>query len=368
MSPAQTRRPALATSFSTHNIFCRPIIPPPAPVVYVNGWDGVGKGTVSECLTLLLGRDKSLLIDVRSVGWDSVEEGRRGSTPRTNASPQKQHDQHPHFLLTPEHPRYSSFETDYGVNSIASPSLCQSPSSPSSTNQSASRPTSLCSSSSSLFTTTTTTTTTNTTTATKATIISTTTTTTPEWTTPCSSENLTRLLSHPANRYRIAVLPTCAPDTPGGRATLRTFEAAASRAGRLFVPVALTCSPATHAQRICGRSAGGLAADSAAGTTSGSGASRMMRLHLHRRGIGTGPGMGMGMGVGWTNGQGLATSMSTRALTVDTSSVTPFETALQIVEFVRALQAELEAELCSMGESTNKMPTNSLGKVEREKW
>jgi hypothetical protein len=81
--------------------------------------------------------------------------------------------------------------------------------------------------------------------------------------------------------------------------------------------------------------------------------------------IGTGPRMGLGMGVGWAKGQGLATPMSTKGLTMDVTSVTPFEAALQIVEFVRGLQAELDAELSSMGESTE-MPADRLDRLKRE--
>ncbi|KAK4241822.1 hypothetical protein C8A03DRAFT_11972 [Achaetomium macrosporum] len=312
MNPSHDRRPALATSFSTPNIFCRPFVPPPAPVVYVNGWNGVGKETVSECLTLLLGKDKSLLIDVRSVGWDSFEDRCRGSTNRTHTPQHKQQHKHQHeynSLLTPEHPRYLSFDIDYGVNNSIFSSSSSSASSPSCTRQQStspsctSRPTSASSDSTSLTT--------------NSTI-------SPLPTPTKSSENLTRLLSHPSNRARIAVLPACAPDTPGGRATLRTFEAAASRAGRLFVPVALTCAPGEHARRI-----------------------------------GTGPGMGLGMGLGWAKGQGLAMPMS-KGLTVDITCVTPFEAALQIVEFVRGLQAEWDAELCTRGEGTESAPADSL--------
>ncbi|KAK3341772.1 hypothetical protein B0T25DRAFT_617159 [Lasiosphaeria hispida] len=46
------------------DVFGRPMAPPPAPLVYINGWPGVGKEAVAGCLTLLLGADKSFLVDV----------------------------------------------------------------------------------------------------------------------------------------------------------------------------------------------------------------------------------------------------------------------------------------------------------------
>ncbi|SPQ17786.1 8a22e652-6387-4cf0-a719-485501e9d362 [Thermothielavioides terrestris] len=285
MSGLAGRRPGLASSASSPDIFCRPMEPSPAPLVYINGWHGTGKKTVAECLTLLLGRDKSLLIDVRGVGRDSPSGSSRAETSR---SPQYSkhghyHDRNHNPLLTPEHPRYFSFDLDCGPDltpSTSSRSAFISPASTTTTNDpSASAPT---------------------------------------------AENLALLLTHPRNRARLAVLPACAPDTPAGRATLRTFEAAAARAGRLFAPVALTCAPGEHARRV---------------------------------GF-TGPAMGVGMGVGWAKGQGLAAPMNA-GLTVDVTRVAAFEAALQIVEYVKGLEAEREAELCSAGGSPASTPGNS---------
>ncbi|AEO69990.1 uncharacterized protein THITE_46464 [Thermothielavioides terrestris NRRL 8126] len=277
MSGLAGRRPGLASSASSPDIFCRPMEPSPAPLVYINGWHGTGKKTVAECLTLLLGRDKSLLIDVRGHGH--------------------YHDRNHNPLLTPEHPRYFSFDLDCGPDltpSTSSRSAFISPASTTTTNDpSASAPT---------------------------------------------AENLALLLTHPRNRARLAVLPACAPDTPAGRATLRTFEAAAARAGRLFAPVALTCAPGEHARRESGE--------------------QETASFPSLPGMQTGPAMGVGMGVGWAKGQGLAAPMNA-GLTVDVTRVAAFEAALQIVEYVKGLEAEREAELCSAGGSPASTPGNS---------
>jgi hypothetical protein len=75
-------------------------------------------------------------------------------------------------------------------------------------------------------------------------------------------------------------------------------------------------------------------------------------------GMQTGPAMGVGMGVGWAKGQGLAAPMNA-GLTVDVTRVAAFEAALQIVEYVKGLEAEREAELCSAGGSPASTPGNS---------
>ncbi|KAH8883627.1 hypothetical protein GQ53DRAFT_771590 [Thozetella sp. PMI_491] len=121
--------------------------PTPAPFLYINGWPGVGKLAVAECLSLLLGRDKALLVNAGELHagyrrWDL-------------------HDQE-------ENP----------------------------------------------------------------------------------GDELTRLLSGSSSLRRLAILTDCTPDTPAGRTTAATYAAAASRAGRLFVPVCLECQPAEHRQRI----------------------------------------------------------------------------------------------------------------------
>ncbi|KAJ4290755.1 hypothetical protein N0V88_006504 [Collariella sp. IMI 366227] len=71
MNTPLDRRPSLASSVSAPNVFCRPMDPAPEPLVCINGRPGIGKETVAECLTLLLGKDRSLLIDVRSVGREN---------------------------------------------------------------------------------------------------------------------------------------------------------------------------------------------------------------------------------------------------------------------------------------------------------
>ncbi len=49
---------------------------------------------------------------------------------------------------------------------------------------------------------------------------------------------------------RIVVFADCQPPTPAGEAEARTYQAAAKRAGRLFVPVYLTCGHEEHMRRM----------------------------------------------------------------------------------------------------------------------
>ncbi|KAK3983949.1 hypothetical protein QBC44DRAFT_30903 [Cladorrhinum sp. PSN332] len=286
MSPSlDQRRPSCLTTnhfpppIAAPDVFGRPMDPAPAPLVYINGWPGVGKEAVAECLTLLLGRDKSVLIDVRSVGLDGDNGIDLPQSP----------------LLTPEHPRYFSFDLD--VESTSAGSFEESGTSPGG-----------------------------------------------DSTTPTSSgANLTRLLTQPSYSSRIAVLATCAPDTPAGRGTVQTFEAAASRSGRLFIPVALECAPAEHVRR-----AGSLQRQCSykarRTSTPGSGPETSLTLDLS----------------GHRNGkfqQKLAMPMH-KGLTVDITCSPAFEAALQIVEFVKGCVAERDAELCSSSSSAA-TPTDS---------
>ncbi|KAK4041576.1 hypothetical protein C8A01DRAFT_14717 [Parachaetomium inaequale] len=309
MSVVHNRRPPLATSVSAPDVFCRPMDPAPAPLVYINGWHGIGKETVAECLTLLLGKDKSLLIDVRSVGRETAPNNTCCGGGGSRVSKHKHHHRHEHNpLLTPEHPRYFSFDLDsdaYHFSPLPSPS--SSPSFSSAFSPPTSRSASFSSDS-----------TTATTISTSSTAPATTTT------------NLTALLTHPRNRARIAVLPACCPDTPAGHATLGIFEAAAARAGRLFVGVVLRCEEGVYLRRR-------RAEDGAAG------------------------GGGMGAGVccaqGQSQSQDLGLARPVKAgLTVDVTCVPAFEAALQIVEFVKGLEAERDAELCSSGGSAATTP------------
>lgn len=468
MNGPPERRPPLATSVSAPCIFSRPMDPAPAPLVYINGWHGIGKETVAECLTLLLGRDKSLLIDVRSVGCEAATTttsccGSNGASHNPNNNHQHQHQRtHRHDpnrqydhrpLLTPEHPRYFSFDADPDDQdpdvedpddpNLDTPSTNTTPTAAINTNP-ASNPSTTTTSRSASFSSASTNITAATT-ATASSISSSASSTTPSpllpllvsepqsqslsqpqpqphpeptdpdhLPTPCSSENLTALLSHPPNRSRIAILPACAPDTPAGRAAVRTFEAAAARAGRVFVAVALACEPVEHARRVEeGRvkgfsllrgGAGGLGlglrgrrrgrglSESFASLAVGGGAAGANGVGGSRRGSVDGgggggagsdvdgvegrlrglslpvplrpaiipevdedgvvgaaaaaAGEGMGMGVGWL--EGLAAPVKA-GLTVDVTRVPVFEAALQIVEFVRAREAERDAELCCRG-------------------
>ncbi|EAQ93699.1 predicted protein [Chaetomium globosum CBS 148.51] len=331
------RRPPLASSVSAPNIFCRPMEPGPAPVVYINGWNGVGKETVAEYLTLLLGNDNALLVDVRSVGRETASSSSCcGGGHTSKHKHRRRHEHHP--LLTPEHPRYFSPDLDadaHDFSPLPSPSFSTFSFSPP-----PSRSASF-SSSSTATTSTSYTSTTPTTTKPSSTIPSdknktlspthnhhhplppppaaapapaptTTTATTsptppyhththththdpdpnpnPNPTPPCSSENLTALLTRPSNGARIAVLPACCPDTAAGRAALRTFEAAAARAGRLFIGVVLRCREGGGGAG-CGGGGGGCGS----GTGSGGGVGRRVGLNT---GVGGGGGGGVGMGGG----------------------------------------------------------------------
>ena len=389
MGVPPNRRPPLTSAASAPDVFCRPIYPVPAPLVYINGWHGIGKETVAECLTLLLGKDKSLLVDIRSVGRDT-DNPRRGS--RHQVRHKHIHAQEP--LLTPEHPHYFAFDFDLDPDRAAStrtptPSSTTSTASTSTTPTIASAPpssTSRPASVSSISTVTTTITTPDT-----DPVLPSTNPDNPRATAaataPCRSENLTRLLTHPANAPRVAVLPACCPDTPAGRAALRSFEAAAARAGRLFVPVTLACAPHEHSRRASsslsglwrrGRgwsigvvgedrpAAGIIAGDEAAPAAGGGGGDD------DDGGVGGGGGRLSLPGGALTDAAiaGASAGASASAsgpgrieaqqgllplflaapahagLTVDVTSASAFEAALQIVEFVRTVEAEWNSQLC----------------------
>ncbi|KAK3905861.1 hypothetical protein C8A05DRAFT_12338 [Staphylotrichum tortipilum] len=275
------RRLPLPALTSGPDVFGRPMDPAPAPLVYINGWHGIGKETVAECLTLLLGRDKSLLIDVRSVGHDEAPASGGSHTSGTTKHPHQHHPRHRPDrspLLTPEHPRYFSFDDGLRAGAAAEPEAeTEAEADPDSGPPSPSM---------------------------------TTATTSPAQSPPASrsasASNLAALLSRPANHPRIAVLPACCPDTPSGRAALRTFQSAAERAGRRFVGIMLEgsgqqgCYGGWQGGRLRGGSDGFFAGSAGAGVVDGDG-----------RGDG-----------------------------VDVGSVPAFEAALLIVGFVRGLEAE----------------------------
>ena len=513
MSHVSNRRPPLATSVSAPNIFCRPMEPAPAPLVYINGWNGVGKETVAEYLTLLLGNDNALLVDVRSVGRETTSSSSSccGGARSSKHKHRRRHEQHP--LLTPEHPRYFSPDFDADVHDLSplpspsfSTSSCSSPPSRSASFSSASTsatstscasatPTAIkptptipafttlpSSTKTSPFTTalsptdapppptpSTPTTTPSTTTTTTPSYNSTSTSTIPP-TPPCSITNLTALLTRPPNSARIAVLPACCPDTAAGRAALQTFEAAAVRAGRLFVGVVLCCPGGAGCAGVrgglrVGGAGGGLGVGGgSAGGAGGAGSGGRMSVGMggpmgrvatargrvasvgrldsvlmsslslssssllsgrsgeaaedgrgeddgggrdavgegegeRRMGAafvgegtggygeargrqfslsGTGPVAGGGTrtglepetGVCWARGGDpeLGLARPTKAgLTVDASCLPPFEVALQIIGFVKGLQAERDAELCSTICSAATTPGEGLegeGKLE----
>lgn len=70
------------------------------------------------------------------------------------------------------------------------------------------------------------------------------------------------------------------------------------------------------------------------------------------------PGPGPDVGA-WPGRQAL-TAPVTAWLTVDVTCVPPFEAALQIVEFVRALEVERDIQLCSGGGSAARTPGQGL--------
>lgn len=220
----------------------------------------------------MLGKDKAVLIDVRSVGLD----GDNGMDVPHNP------------LLTPEHPKYFSFDID-----VDSASMALSEGSDDYIGDSPTPPLS-------------------------------------------SGVNLSRLLSQPSYNSRIAVLATCAPDTPAGRATVRTLEAAAARSGRLFIPIALECAPAEHVRR-----AGSLQRQCSYKARR---TSLTLDLSGHRN---------------ETFHQKLAMPMH-RGLTVDITSTPACEAALRIVEFVKGCVVERDAELCSSS-SSQTTPNGGIG-------
>ncbi len=353
--------------------------PAPAPLVYINGGHGIGKETVAECLTLLLGRDKSLLIDVRSVGRETA--GTR--------SPKHHHHTHRHDgfdpgydhnspLITPEHPRYFSpdhFNPDHDQDheQYQYPSDLPTPSSSSSSSRSTSF---------SSATTTTTAASTDLPTTTSISPSNSLSSTDPLPETYCSTENLLALLAHPPNRNRIAILPARTPDTPAGRAALRAFETAAARAGRVFVCIELACEKGELARRSMslpmgallplggggGPSLGAVAVSGGGGPSLGVVGGPLLGVATAGGGGGAGRRGSFGFAGGGGGGGGEksgrrvlslpvplevaevdagveALAVPVRAgLTVDVTRVPAFEAALQIVEFVRGLDGD--AELC----------------------
>ncbi|KAK4116694.1 hypothetical protein N656DRAFT_775011 [Canariomyces notabilis] len=413
-------RPALATVASAPHIFCRPMDPSPAPLVYINGWHGVGKETVAEYLTLLLGKDKSLLVDVRSIGGDGDSDIESGDRPGTRKA-KHSYKRRPRPLLTPEHPRYFSFDlfldtdtaldVNHPLNSDSNPI---SPSLPSSVSSFSSPSYAFSSSASSRSASISSNTTVSTTTSAIATadfcppylspnipFPAAAPTPTP---TSTSTTALTQLLTLPENAARTAVLAACCPDTPTGRATLRTFETAAERAGRLFVFVVLSGERHEHGvnsiqrrQTVVTGSIGHTVDQALAaygnrygcrygcGFGARRGSEPVVRLPeasmpgtssagpMEQEVMPTSPSLPSGLpaaegvaavgGSGWVLGRregGIGLAAPARAagsLTVDVTSVSVFEAALQIVGFVKGLEAERDAELCSTaGGSTATTP------------
>ncbi|KAK3329084.1 hypothetical protein B0H66DRAFT_13121 [Apodospora peruviana] len=338
-----TTTPPPSSPYCPTVVFRRPMDPAPAPLVYINGRPGVGKQAVAECLVLLLGQDKSLLVDIRGVGMDDDE--RHDDDDDDNKQQQKQT-----WLITPEHPAY---HYDHHPSSHARQRSHTYSSSSSSSRPRAASPMP-----------------------------------------PCSQRKLARLLDQPANASRIAILTSYAPDTPGGRSAVRTFAAAAAQAGRLFIPIALTCEPAEHSRRAqslqrqcshktktlagqrrasvsptpsdvssCSSNNGNSGGGNSKGGGGGSGNGRQKSLVLAPAAAGirvgdiSGRASGSGrMGGKKTNGNDGCYSYE---MTVDITRASAFETALQIVESVKALVAERDAELLSCSNSAVTTPVDS---------
>ncbi|KAK4191873.1 hypothetical protein QBC35DRAFT_279927 [Podospora australis] len=261
-------------------VFGRPMDPVPAPLVFINGYPGVGKEAVAECLTLLLGREKSLLVDVRSVGLDGDDGRNEKHKP----------------LLTPEHPRYYSFDFDLESCALEPSSSSLEQASKDSTESES------------------------------------------PFTASCSGANLIRLLSHPSNTSRMAVLAVCAPDTLVGRTTVRVLENAASQSGRLFIPITLECAPAENLRRAIN-------------------VQRQCSYKVRRTSApavsGPAPGLAHDISnvVSGRQRRELARPTS-EGLTLDvTSSALPFEAALSIIDFVKGCMVERDTELCSSSSS-----------------
>lgn len=230
----QRRQPMTTATTTIPNIFGRPMDPAPAPLVYINGGPGVGKEAVAESLAVLLGQDKSWLVDVRGIGRDDNDERKNKGAVGVGepALP----------LITPEHPGYFGYFGYYGDEeaSLANAEE-QEPSSSggwyegrgggtrsesfpnilpdflkrtNSNHQNDDNSNSL-----------------------------------PPSPSPCSDKKLARLLSQPGYSHRIGILPFCAFDTPTGHVAMKTFTTAAKLSRRLFIPIALNCEPGEQMRR-----------------------------------------------------------------------------------------------------------------------
>ncbi|KAL1836872.1 hypothetical protein VTJ49DRAFT_4538 [Mycothermus thermophilus] len=447
MSTTLNRRPALTTTISAPaaSVFRRPMDPAPAPLVFINGWPGVGKDTVAECLTLLLGKDKALLVDVRSVGRETTSTTASctcfgGAGVRCA----KHHRQHPRYFswddpdpgpfasstssylpLSPPASRSASFSSGSTATTTSASSstvtannsapVTEAPAPFAPAVQSLIIPPEFTWTATTLIPTTTpflgaapvppslttriplaripaplTTghtapgtltispinTSPATATAAGATILTRPhNPSSPTTTTPCSRENLARLLSHPpANRHRIAVLSACAPDTPQGLAALATFEAAARGTGRRIVGVLLTRGEAAEQEMsaeskrsylsetgpstwddeslLWTSSRGGSIGSMSSVSSGGSSSSNIIRrLSAPGQGPGSEPGGLQTIGEiedRFARRQGLVMPIGPE-LTLDMAHMPAFEAALRIVEFVRGLDAMGEPGPCGHG-------------------
>lgn len=90
-------RPELVPQFPP-SVFSRPRTPDPAPLVWINGWLGVGKEAAAERLSMLLRPNKSFLVNVLGIS------GSDDDAP-----------------LTPEHPGY--FYSDVPAAAASPPAL-----------------------------------------------------------------------------------------------------------------------------------------------------------------------------------------------------------------------------------------------------
>ncbi|KAK4442486.1 hypothetical protein QBC34DRAFT_363720 [Podospora aff. communis PSN243] len=229
-NPATTNDPPTPST-----VFRRPDIisgaPDPAPLLYINGFPGVGKEALAECLSVLLGDDKSLLINLRCVNPNL-------SLP----------------ALTPEHPSY------FSPSSLTSPA------------------------------------------------------------------SLSRILAHPDNASRLAIIALYLPDDALGQTTISTLRSAATSAGRLFVPICLTCEPAEHLKRA---------------------SSLQRQLSSHKRtGRRKSSKGGIDKGEGThVKGEKLKLARAKGMVTVDITRISLLEAAVQILEHVRGREREREMEM-----------------------
>ncbi|KAJ9150304.1 hypothetical protein NKR23_g3890 [Pleurostoma richardsiae] len=196
-----------------------------APVIWINGWPGVGKNTVAECLGLLLGNDKATIVD----------------------------DQYLNQTTLPPHHSHPDYEQAHSEAREAA---------------------------------------------------------------------LAKFVEDRRSLSRVAIFSECQPDTPEGKAVAHEYEVAARRAGRLLIPVYLTCSVEENNRRL-----------------------QTLERKVSQRDKIRSP--VEAHGVRAQGGGALFVFPGRPGLTLDVTKVAPHETAVQILTFMHDLIAQREGELAA---------------------